>query len=60
MVIDKKVSEKIENFVLQVIFLGIVFVSSASMILSHMITESCILLAKYFPFSQLHVPGFQV
>ena len=38
-------------------FLGIVFASS---ILSlHVITGSSIILAKYMPFSQLHVAGFQ-
>ena len=37
-------------------FVGIVFVSS--LISSQLITESSILLAKYLPFSQLHVEGF--
>ena len=37
---------------------GTVFVSS--MISSHEITESSIILAKYFPFSQLHVLGLQI
>ena len=47
-------------------FIGIVFVSSSfdlafvSIISSYVTTESSIILAKYFPFSQLHVAGFQI
>ena len=47
-------------------FVGAVFVSltfniaSASIISSHSIAESSIILAKYFPFLQLHVAGFQI
>ena len=67
MVVNKKVSKIKKFFVLQftffslkfvgTVFVGIVFVSS--IIPSHVITESSIKLAKYFPFSQLHVAGFQ-
>ena len=39
-------------------FLGTVFVSSN--ISSHITTESSIKVAKYFPFSQLHVVGFEI
>ena len=52
---------KHRNFVfyklLSIKFLRFVFVSS--MILSHVIAESSAVLAKYFPFLQLHVAGFQ-
>ena len=34
--------------------------ASASIISSHIIAESSIVLAKYFPFSQLQVEGFQI
>ena len=63
MIINKKAS-KIQKFcLLQVIFfslkfVGIVFVSSV--ISSQAITESLIIIAKYFPFLQLHVAGFQI
>ena len=53
---------KHRNFVfyklLSIKFLQFVFVSS--MILSHVIAESSAVLAKYFPFLQLHVAGFQI
>ena len=39
-------------------FAGIVFVSF--IILSHVITESLIILAEYLPFLQLHIAGFQI
>ena len=39
-------------------FLGTVFVSP--IISSQVIAESSIILANYFPFSQLHVAGFQI
>ena len=39
-------------------FVGTGFVSSK--ISSHVIAESCIILAKDFWFSQLHVAGFQI
>ena len=47
-------------------FVGIVFVSStydlasASIISPDVITESSIIFAKYLPFLQLHVAGFQI
>ena len=42
-------------------FVGIVFVSSSydSITSSYVIAELSIIRAKYFPFSQLHVAGFQ-
>ena len=40
--------------------LELVSSSYDSIISSHVITESSIILAKYFPFSQLHVEGFQI
>ena len=49
---NKKVSKIYIFYVLQVIFFGMVFVSSTSIILSDVITESSIILAKYFQFSQ--------
>ena len=64
-------ASKIDHFcVLQVIvfslkFVGTVFVSSlfdlasASLTLSRIIVETAIILAKYFPFSQLPIAGFQ-
>ena len=45
-------------------FVGNIFVSlsfdlaSASRILSHAIAERSIILAKYFPFLQIHIVGF--
>ena len=61
---------KKEIGVLQVVFPSLKFVSlydlapsfdsaSVSITSSHIITESSIILAKYFPFSQSHVAGFQ-
>ena len=43
-------------------FIQTVFVSSSydSIISSHAIAESSIILAKYFSFLQLHVAGFQI
>ena len=42
-------------------FVKIIFASLSydSIILSHEIAESSIMLAKFFPFSQLHVAEFQ-
>ena len=67
MVINKKASKTQKFCVLQVIFfslkfVGIVFISSSYNFItsSYLITESSIILAKYFPFSQLHVAGFQI
>ena len=39
-------------------FIGTVFV--ASMVLSHVITESSIILSKYLPFLQMHPLGFEI
>ena len=68
MVINKTASKIYKIFVLQILqfynlFFGIVFVSSsfdlasasASRISLHVITESSIILAKYFPLLPLHV-----
>ena len=40
-------------------YVWVVFVC-ASIISSHLITESSIIVAKYFPISQLHVARFQI
>ena len=42
-------------------FVKIVFVSSSydSIISSHVVTESSVILGKSFPLSRLHVAGFQ-
>ena len=56
-------------YILQIAFFSLkfvktVFVSSSydlgSAILSHVTTELSIILAKYLPFLQLHVEGFQM
>ena len=57
MVINKKVSEIYKLCVLQVMFSSLKFVSFRSIISSQIILST--MLAKYFPFSQLHVAGFQ-
>ena len=54
---------KYRNFVFYMLlfslkFIGIVLVSS--IILSHVLTESSVILAKYFPFAQVHVARFQI
>ena len=62
MVINKNVSKIKKIFVSHLVslkFIGKVFVS-ASIISSHVITESSIILAKYLPFLQLHVLGFLI
>ena len=64
MVINKNVSKNIEMLCFtgsftHLKFIGIVFVST-SIISSRVIPESTIILAQYFPFSQLHVAGFQI
>ena len=64
MVINKKASKIYKFFVSQIVFFSIkfcvtIFVSS-SIISSHVIVESSIMLAKYFPFLQLHVAWFQI
>ena len=51
---------KIAFFVLKFVVLAFVSSSYDSIISSHVITKSSIILAKYFPFSQLHVAGFQI
>ena len=66
MVINKRAT-KIQKFVEALfvgtvdagtVVVGIVFVSFV--ISSQVITESSTILAKYLPFSQLHVAGFQI
>ena len=63
MVNDKKTS-KIQKFcIVEVVFVSLKFVGKvfvSSIISSYVITESSIILAKYFSFSQLHVAGFQI
>ena len=39
---------------------AMVFDHLSSIISSHVITELSVILAKYFPFLQLHVEGFQI
>ena len=69
MVFDKNV--KYRKFVFQRLifllrFVRIVFIASsydltfASIILSHLITESCMIFAKYLSLLKLHVMGFQI
>ena len=61
MVFNKKASRKFlfhRLFFFSLHFVITVFVSSV--ISSHVITESSIMLAKYLPFSQLRVAGFQI
>ena len=63
MVISKKTSKIQKFFVFEVAFFTkncSIFVSSASIILSQVITESSTILTKYLPFLQLHVTGFQM
>ena len=63
MVINKKASKIYKFCVLQVIFFSLEFVGTvfvSSLISSHLITESSIILAEYFPFSQLHAAEFQI
>ena len=59
--------EKYTNFVFYRLLFPLKFVenvfvywTSESIISAHVITESSLILAKYFPFSQLHVAGFQI
>ena len=59
MVINKKASKMlkfVEVHFVRTVFLGTVFV--VSIILSHITTESPIILPRYLPFLQLHVPRF--
>ena len=61
MVIYKNAS-KIQKFcILQVAFFSLKFVSLSydSVISSHVIIESSIILTKYFPFSRLHEEEFK-
>ena len=63
---------KYRNFlVLEIAFFALIFIvtvfvsssydlSSASIISSYVITELHIILAKYLPFLQVHVAGFQI
>ena len=59
MAINKKTSKTYKFCVLQVIFFLSRFVSCACIISSQIIAESSVILACNFPFSQLHVAGFQ-
>ena len=61
--IINKMASKIKKFVFYRLFLSLKFVEIvfvSSIISSHVITESSIILAKYLPFLQLHVEGFQI
>ena len=63
MVINEKASKLQKFFVLQATFsslksIGTVFVYSITSLL--IITKSSITLAKYLPFSQLHVAGLHI
>ena len=63
MVINNKASKIYKLVVLQVVFSSLKFFEIAfvvSMISSSLINESSIILAKYLPFSQLHVARFQI
>ena len=65
MVINKRASKIEKFFVSHIAFLSLKFVvtvfgSSVSIISSHDITESSIILAKNLPFLELHVAGFQI
>ena len=59
---------KYRKYVPKIIFFGIVFVSSSydhasaspSVILSHAITKSSMILAEYLLYLGLHVVGFQI
>ena len=54
----KKVSKKfIRAAFVQIVFVGMV--DFVYIILSHIITESQIILSKYLPFLQLHIEEFQ-
>ena len=55
MVINKNTRKIYKFCVLQFVLFSFKFIGIAS----HIIAESSIILAKYFPFSQLHVAGFQ-
>ena len=62
-VIDKKVSQIHKFFISQIIcfFITICWNSCfSSIISSHINTKSSITLAKYLPFSQMHLKGFQI
>ena len=59
MVINIKVKVKYRNFVFYKLYFLFKFVYFMSMVSSHVITESSVILAKYLPFSQTHVLGFQ-
>ena len=59
----KKVSKIYKLFVIQVTFFSLKFVGMVfvvSIISSHVITESSIILAKYLPFLHLSVAEFQI
>ena len=66
-VINKNASRIKSFYILQFAFFSLKFVGIVSVssfygftISSQVIVESTIVLAKYFPFSQLHVAGFQI
>ena len=65
LIVISKSASKIQNFfVLYIFFFLLKFVGTVCfvffLILSHAITESSIILAKYLPFLELHKAGFQI
>ena len=60
MLIKKRQVQSRIFFFFSLTFVVTVFVSTVSIIYSNIITESSIILAKYLPFSQLHVARFQM
>ena len=63
MVINKRVSKIYKFLVLLVMFTSLKFsgtVFVTSIVSSHIIAESSIILAKYLPFPQVHGAGFQI
>ena len=60
MLIKKRQVQSRNFFFFSLTFVVTVFVSTVSIIYSNIINESSIILAKYLPFSQLHVARFQM
>ena len=64
MLISKKASKILKLFVLQIAFFSLTsfncYCSFFNNFITHIITESSVILAKYFPLSQIHVAGLQL
>ena len=66
--IETNASKIYKLSILQVPFLSLKFIAidfsdscrTVSMISSHVIIDSSVVLSKYLPFSQIHVLGFQI